>query len=69
MKTDKDANDILSSLSIACMYWAIPLGLTSGTSWEDDDSFEKLKEQIMSIPNINPGICETTPEKESLDNV
>ena len=58
MKTDKDANDILSSLSIACMCWAIPLGLTDDVSWGKDDSFASLNEQIRSIQTINPSVLE-----------
>ena len=58
MKTDKDANDILSSLSIACMYWAIPLGLIDTVSWGKDDSFASLNEQIRSIQPINPSVLE-----------
>lgn len=42
----------------ACIYCAVPLGLTDTVSWGEDDSFASINEQIRSIQPINPSVLE-----------
>ena len=64
MKNDKAVEDILGFYA-ACIYCAVPLGLTDTARLGEDDSFAGLNEQIRSIPPISQSDLEKAMKGET----